>query len=230
MSRELDVLYVDNHVLAVAKPAGRPVAPDASGDESLLDIARAWIAREFEKPGAVFLGLVHRLDRPVSGVVVFGRTSKGASRLSAAFRERKAAKHYWGVSARRPSAESGVVEQWLAKDEARNVVRVARAGEPHALAARTRWRVVEVRGDRCLFAFEPETGRPHQLRVAAATLGCPLLGDLKYGARDPLPDASVALHARALEVAHPTRPEVLRLTARVPQLDAWRFDATADSG
>ncbi len=229
MTRELDVLYVDNHVLAVAKPAGLPVAPDASGDESLLDVARAWVAREFDKSGAVFLGLVHRLDRPVSGVVVFGRTSKGASRLSAAFRERTTAKHYWGVSARRPNAESGTLEQWLAKDEARNVVRVARAGEQGAREARTRWCVVEVRGDRCLLAFEPETGRPHQLRVAAATLGCPLLGDLKYGAREPLPDASVALHARALEVAHPTQPQVLHFTARTPQLDVWRFDATAES-
>jgi len=225
---DLDVLFVDNHVLAVAKPAGIPVAPDESGDESLLDLAREWVRREYAKPGEAFLGLVHRLDRPVSGVVVFGRTSKGASRLSASFRERSAVKHYWGVAARRPRGESGVVDQWLAKDEARNVVRVARAGDEGAQHAVTRWSVVEERDRRVLLAFEPETGRPHQLRVAAASLGCPLLGDLKYGAESALPDASVALHARALDIAHPTKPEQLHLVARVPSLDAWRFDATRE--
>lgn len=226
MKPALDVLYVDNHVLAVAKPAGIPVAPDASGDASLLDLAREWIRIEYAKPGEVFLGLVHRLDRPVSGVVVFGRTSKGASRLSAAFREHAATKRYLGVTARRPAVDSGTVEHWLAKDEARNVVRVVRAGTEGAQHAITRWRVVEERGGRCLLALEPETGRPHQLRVAAATLGCPLLGDLKYGAATALPDASVALHARELEIAHPTREETLRLVAPVPRTPWWDFAAT----
>ncbi len=221
----LEVLFVDNHVLAVCKPAGIPTAPDDSGDESLLDVARAWVRAEFAKPGEAFLGLVHRLDRPVSGVVVFGRTSKGASRLSESFRERAAKKSYLGVAARAPGADSGVVDHWLVKDEARNVVRVARETDAGAQRAITRWSVVEQRDGRVLLAFEPETGRPHQLRVAAASLGCPLLGDLKYGAREPLPDASVALHARALEIAHPTRGEPLRLVAPVPQLDVWRFEA-----
>jgi len=222
----LDVLHVDNHVLAVAKPAGLPVAPDASGDASLLDLAREWVRIEYAKPGEVYLGLVHRLDRPVSGVVVFARTSKGASRLSESFRERSALKHYWGVASRRPGADSGVVDHWLAKDEARNVVRVVREGEDGAQRAVTHWTVVEQRAGRFLLQFEPQTGRPHQLRVAASTLGCPLLGDLKYGAREALPDASVALHARALEIAHPTRPEVLHLVARAPPLDVWEFALT----
>jgi 23S rRNA pseudouridine1911/1915/1917 synthase len=221
----LDVLFVDNHVLAVAKPAGLLVAPDGSGDASLLELARAWVRAEFRKPGDAFLALVHRLDRPVSGVVVFGRTSKGASRLSAAFRERDARKSYLGVVARAPDADAGVVDQWLVKDPARNVVRVARETEPGAQRAITRWSVVERRDGRALLAFEPETGRPHQLRVAAATLGTPLLGDLKYGAAEPLPDGSVALHARSLELAHPTRAETLHLVAPVPTLAAWRFAA-----
>ncbi|MCY2961525.1 MAG: RluA family pseudouridine synthase [Planctomycetota bacterium] len=230
MKPPFEVLHVDNHVLAVAKPAGIPVAPDASGDASLLDLARAWVRAEFAKPGEAFLGLVHRLDRPVSGVVVFARTSKGASRLSESFRERSAVKHYWGVAARCPTTDAGVVDQWLVKDEVRNVVRVARASEDGALHAITRWSVVEERADRCLIAFEPETGRPHQLRVAAATLGCPLLGDLKYGAHGALPDASVALHARLLSIAHPTRPELLHLVAPAPALEIWSFDATRRPG
>lgn len=224
-SPALHVLFVDNHVLAVSKPAGMPVAPDESGDQSLLDVARAWVEREYAKPGAAFLGLVHRLDRPVSGVVVFGRTSKGASRLSESFRERAAEKRYLGVSASRPRGASGVVEQWLVKDTARNTVRVAREGGVGAQLAVTRWSVVEERDGRVLLALEPETGRPHQLRVAAAWLGCPLLGDLKYGAREALPDKSVALHAHTLSIAHPTLAEALNLVAPVPSLDVWRFDA-----
>jgi len=222
----LEVLFVDNHVLAVRKAAGIPTAPDESGDESLLDVARAWVRAEFQKPGEAFLGLVHRLDRPVSGVVVFGRTSKGASRLSESFRERDARKVYWGVVAAAPRGTAGVVEQWLVKDTARNVVRVAREGEDGAQRAVTRWRTLETRDDRILLEFEPETGRPHQLRVACASLGAPLFGDLKYGALTPLPDASVALHARSLEIAHPTLDSRLQLVARAPDLPAWRFEAT----
>jgi 23S rRNA pseudouridine1911/1915/1917 synthase len=218
----LDVLHVDNHVLAVAKPAGLLVAPDATGDPSLLELARAWVRAEFAKPGDAFLGLVHRLDRPVSGVVVFGRTSKGASRLSEAFRARDARKTYWGVVAAAPRGGEGVVDQWLAKDAARNVV----AGDPGAQRAVTRWRVLEERPGRALLELVPETGRPHQLRVACATLGTPLLGDVKYGARAPLADKSVALHARSLAIAHPTLPEPLDLVAPAPALDVWDFDST----
>ena len=224
--RPLEILHADNHVLAVRKPAGMPVAPDDSGDASLLELARAWVEREHEKPGAAFLGLVHRLDRPVSGVVVFGRTSKGASRLSAAFRERATRKLYWGVVARAPREATGVVEQWLVKDAQRNRVRVVPAGTPDARRAVTRWRRLEERGARCLLELEPETGRSHQLRLACVALGSPLLGDLKYGAREPLDDASIALHAWSLAIAHPTRAETLQLVARAPELDVWRFSAT----
>lgn len=224
---ELSVLYADNHLLAVAKPAGLPCVPDASGDESLLDRARAWVKREKAKPGAVYLGVVHRLDRPVSGVVVFARTSKAAARLSAAFKSRDVEKVYWGVSAEEPVAAEGMVEHWLVKDAQRNVVRAVATERPGALFARTRYRVLAREGAgrarRVLVELRPETGRPHQLRVALASLGCPLLGDLKYGARAPLPDKSIALHARELELPHPTRGEKIRVECGVPELDLWRF-------
>ncbi len=221
MKPALDVLHVDNHVIAVAKPAGVPTAPDASGDPSLLDLAREWVRIEFEKPGAAFLGLVHRLDRPVSGVVVFARTSKGAARLSAQFRERATRKVYWGVVAGRPAQREGLVEQWLVKDERANRVRAAPSGSAGAKQARTRWRVLAEGATRTLVELVPETGRAHQLRAACATLGLPLLGDLKYGATEPLPDASIALHARRLEIAHPTSGERLVLEAAPPRLAAW---------
>ncbi len=219
----LDVLYVDNHVLAVCKPAGLPIVPDSSGDASLLEQARDWIGAEFSKPGKVFLGVVHRLDRPVSGVVVFGRTSKGAARLSKAFAERGTTKVYWGVVAKPPSEESGSIEQHLWKDTERNRVHVVSPTQDGARSASTNWRLLEERG-RALLELIPETGRSHQLRVACATLGSPLLGDLRYGADRPLEDRSIALHAYSLTVPHPTRDVDLVIRTPPPDLDVWSFD------
>ncbi len=227
MSVALTVLLADNHLLAVAKPAGLPTVPDASGDESLLERAKEWVKREKHKPGAAFLGVVQRLDRPVSGVVVFARTSKAAARLTAAFRSREVEKIYWGVSAAEPSAAEGLLEQWLLKDHERNVVRALPHEREGAQLARTRWRVLARAGTgrehRVLLELRPETGRPHQLRVAAATLGCALLGDLKYGARSALPDRSIALHARELELPHPTRGARVRVECAPPELALWSF-------
>jgi 23S rRNA pseudouridine1911/1915/1917 synthase len=223
----LHVLHSDNHVLGVVKPAGVPTVPDASGDESLLDRAKAWVRAEFGKPGDVFLGVVQRLDRPVSGVLVFARTSKAAARLSEALRARSAEKIYWGIGEGEVREDSGLLEQWLEKDEAKNRVRAF--GTPRATAKRavTRWRVLARRPGRTFYEFLPETGRPHQLRVCAATLGTPLFGDLKYGARAPLPDASVALHARELAIAHPTLGKPLRLVAELPAIPIWESMAAS---
>jgi 23S rRNA pseudouridine1911/1915/1917 synthase len=221
----LHVLHSDNHVLGVVKPAGVPTVPDASGDESLLDRAKAWVRAEFEKPGDVFLGVVQRLDRPVSGVLVFARTSKAAARLSESLRARSARKIYWGVGEGEVREDSGLLEQWLEKDEAKNRVRAFETPRATARRAVTQWRVLARRPGRTYYEFAPETGRPHQLRVCAASLGTPLLGDLKYGARAPLPDASVALHARELAIAHPTLREPLRLVAAPPAIPIWEFMA-----
>jgi 23S rRNA pseudouridine1911/1915/1917 synthase len=224
--RELEVLFSDNHLLVVAKPACVPAVPDETGDESLYDAAREWVRREFAKEGDVFLGIVHRLDRPVSGVMVFARTSKSASRLSEQFRARIAHKTYWGVGGGEPRAAAGALSQWLVKDESTNRVRVL--DRPNALAkqAITRWRVLERKPGRTLYELTPETGRPHQLRVAAATLGTPLLGDLKYGASAPLPDKSIALHAVALELEHPTLKTRLSFRVPPPDVPAWKFELT----
>lgn len=219
------MLYVDNHVLALAKPAGWPCVPDASGDASLLEWGKAWVGAEFQKPGAVFLGVVHRLDRPVSGVVVFGRTSKGAGRLSAAFRSHAASKTYWAVVPGVPQPDSGEVRHALCKNTDRNFVQVVPPGTPGAKEAHTTYRLLERRAGAGLVELEPHTGRPHQLRVALASLGTPILGDRKYGAREPLPDQSIALHAVSLEVPHPTREETLRFLARPPQGPVWDWKA-----
>jgi len=223
LDRALHVLFSDNHLLVVAKPAGVPIVPDSSGDESLFDQARRWVEVTFDKPGRAFLGVVHRLDRPVSGVVVFGRTSKGAARLSAQFAETGVQKTYWGIMGRAPEEQEGTLKHWLHKDREANRVRVVAEGTPDAREAVTRWRQRALDGGRALIEFSPATGRSHQLRVAAATLGSPLLGDLKYGAADPLPDRSIALHAQSLGFEHPTRKEPMRFATPPPDLEVWNL-------
>jgi len=218
-------LYADNHLLAFAKPTGQPTVPDASGDPSLLDAARQWVATEFHKPGNVYLGVVQRLDRPVSGVVVFARTSKAAARLAAQFRDGSAEKRYLAIGEAAGgvaplAGANGLLRQWLEKDRDRNIVQPWPRPATGRLEAVTAWEVLARRERELLFQFLPQTGRPHQLRVAAASLGVPLLGDLKYGARRPLPDRSVALHAVSLSLDHPTRGERLTITAPLPG-GAW---------
>ncbi len=221
------VLHVDNHVLALHKPAGLPCVPDSSGDESLLDWGKYWLAQEFGKPGNVFLGVVHRLDRPVSGIVIFGRTSKGASRLSDSFRRHDLVKTYWAVTGKAPQPAQGELKQWLCKDTKRNTVRQVAGEGDGAKLAHTSYRTLASRGSCRLMELIPHTGRPHQLRVAMASLGTPLMGDLRYGASSPLPDRSVALHAVQLRIPHPTLSDPLALVCPPPELDAWGFEGLA---
>jgi 23S rRNA pseudouridine1911/1915/1917 synthase len=224
---ELEVLLCDNHLLAVAKPAGLPIVPDKSGDESLLEQAKTWVAREFDKPGEAFLGVVHRLDRPVSGVVLLARTSKAAARLSDQFRTGEAEKEYRALGEGRPEHPRGVLEQWLLKDSDRNVVAAVAPGVEGAKRSVTRWDVsgeVEAEG-RTLTCFDvrPKTGRAHQIRVALSSIGCPILGDMKYGAVGPLSDRSIALHAAVLTIQHPTRKEPVRIECAPPDRPWWRL-------
>jgi len=180
------------------------------------------VAVEYDKPGRVFLGVVHRLDRPVSGVVAFARTSKAAGRLTAQFKTRAVKKTYLAVAEGEPDAEEGTVEAWLRKDRARNRVTSHRQEVAEAKRAVTRWRVTKRSADRTHYELIPETGRSHQLRVAAKSLGTPLVGDLKYGASAPLPDQSIALHAHALELDHPVTKERLRFVVDPPAKDWWK--------
>jgi 23S rRNA pseudouridine1911/1915/1917 synthase len=218
----IQLLHADNHLVAAAKPAGLPTVPDETGDRSLLDEVREWIRVTAGKPGNVFVGVVHRLDRPVSGAVLFARTSKAASRLSDAWRTRSVEKSYLGVVAGRIPTSQGEVELWLVKDERRNVVCRVPASQPGAKRALARYAVLDERRGMTLVELTPLTGRSHQLRVLCQSLGAPLLGDLKYGADRPLPDASIALHARRLAFPHPVGKHEVVISCEPPDREWWR--------
>lgn len=221
MKREPSVLYEDNHLLGLNKPATMATVPDESGDESLLDWGKQYLKTRYAKPGAVFLGVVQRLDRPVSGAIVLARTSKAAARLTQHLREKTASKQYWALVEGEPTQSSGAIEHYLWKDEAKNRVHVVGANTAGAKLAQTRWRLLARLGAWSWLELEPLTGRSHQLRVACAKLGTPIAGDLKYGARQALEDASIALHARELAFPHPTRMERIRLQAPPPAQAPW---------
>lgn len=197
------VLYVDNHLLVLDKPAGMLSQGDATGDLSLLDWGKAYLKAEFDKPGNVFLGLVHRLDRPTSGVMVFARTSKAASRLSAAVRERRLQKTYLALCCREPSAAQGLLEDWLLPGRDGGSSRIVAEGTAGAQHAALRWQLLgsDAAGALCEIALL--TGRKHQIRAQFAHRGAPLRGDSRYGADRPYRPGAIALHASRLAFPHP---------------------------
>jgi len=206
----MDVLYLDNHLLVVRKPAGMLVQGNHTGDENLLDVGKAFIKEKFNKPGNVFLGLVHRLDRPVSGVVAFARTSTSARRLSEQFRKRTVEKLYWAVVEGK-APESGTLVDYLARRQTKSRV----VDNDHDRGQRA-----ELSFERLVYAdglswlkVNLGTGRHHQIRVQFAHSGYPLLGDFKYGSRKKFPNRSFALHARSLTLAHPTKKEPMTFEA-----------------
>jgi len=222
----IDIIYEDNHLLGILKPAGLLVQGDRTGDRTALDLAKAYIKEKYGKPGKVFLGPVHRIDRPVSGVVIFARTSKAASRLVKAFHDRRVHKSYLAVVAGPMPAVEDTIDGYIARDHNRS--RLVLEGVERAKAARLTYRVVDGQGGLSLVEVVPETGRHHQIRVQLAGEGAPVVGDIKYGAPEPLPDRLIALHAQALEVPHPVRDDTVTIRA-LPDLDVppWKqFAAT----
>lgn len=211
----LEVLYEDNHCLAVSKPARVLTMGDASGERTLLDLAKGYVRQKYAKPGAVFLGVVHRLDRPVSGVVLFARTSKAAARLSEQFRERSVEKVYRAVVEGTPPEREAVLQDWLWKDAGRNATQVVREGTPGAQQAALVVKRLRAASGRSLVEVRPVTGRSHQIRVQLASRGWPVLGDVKYGSEARL-GGGIALHAASLTFNHPTKNEPITVTAAEP--------------
>jgi 23S rRNA pseudouridine1911/1915/1917 synthase len=218
-----EVLFEDNHCIAVVKPAGIPVQGDKSGDKSLLELVQQDLKTRHNKPGEAFIGLVHRLDRPVGGVVIFGKTSKGASRLSEQFRTHRVTKTYWAVVEGAPKQREGSVTQWILKDRRTNVAEAFDHEVPGSKLAELTYRVLAEHGGRSLVEVTPKTGRSHQIRLAMRSLGCPIVGDVKYGAAKPLEDgSSIALHAVALAFFTPVGDELMTIQSR----PVWDFIPT----
>jgi 23S rRNA pseudouridine1911/1915/1917 synthase len=210
----LNVLYEDNHLLAVEKPARLLVAPDETGDESLLDRARDYLRRVGNKPGNVYVGLVHRIDRPVSGVVLFARTSKAASRLSDQFRTGSVQKQYIAAVRGIVPASADLVD-WLLKDTETNLVRSVARGHAGAKESQLTFRRRKQIGHVALLEVEPVTGRSHQIRVQLATAGFPIEGDVKYGGTAGW-EGAIALHAWKLTIQHPTQQQPIVITCPLP--------------
>ncbi len=220
MILNLKILFIDNHLIAVHKPAGLLVQGDSSGEPSLLDLTKEWLKNKFNKPGNVYLGLLHRIDRPVSGVVLFARTSKAASRISHQFREREVRKIYRAVAQGKLLPESGKLEHYLKKERSLKAT-VFPKPAPHAQRAELSYRTLQILDKACILEIELMTGRFHQIRAQLAFSGCPILGDLKYRSTVKLRDNRIALFARSLEFAHPVSGEPMCIVADPPR--GWPF-------
>jgi 23S rRNA pseudouridine1911/1915/1917 synthase len=217
------VLYEDNHLIAVSKRAGVLVQSDQTGDVPLLDLLKVYIKEKYDKPGEVFLGTVHRLDRPVSGLVLFARTSKALERMNELFRSRNVQKTYWAAVGKQPPAEEGTLRHWLVKNEANNTVKAFNRETPGSQHAELDYKLVGRQEDLYLLEVNPLTGRPHQIRVQLASMGCPIAGDLKYGYPKANADGSILLHSRTLAFVHPVKKEPLRIQAPLPDSAGWKL-------
>jgi 23S rRNA pseudouridine1911/1915/1917 synthase len=215
------VLFSDNHLLVVNKAPGVLVQGDSTGDKPLVELAKDYIAKEFNKPGAVFLGVVHRLDRPVSGIVVLARTSKALERMNELFRSRQTAKTYWALVKKKPPKQEDTLIHWLQKDSSKNKTTAFMKERPGALRAELNYKILEPIQDHWLLEINPITGRPHQIRVQLACIGCPIRGDLKYGYPEANTDASINLHARRLSFTHPVKKEIVTFEAPLPNEEFW---------
>lgn len=216
------ILYEDNHLIVVNKRAGEIVQGDRTGDECLAETLKAFLAGRDNKPGKVFIGIPHRLDRPVSGICVFAKTSKALERMSEMFRNGEVRKIYWALCCNAPEPSSGTLSDWLIRNKKLNKSFVARNSERNqgAKLARLTYRLIDTTQRYFLVEVNLLTGRHHQIRCQLANLGCIIKGDLKYGAPRSNPDGGISLHARVIQFIHPVRKIEIDLSAPVP--DSWK--------
>lgn len=215
-------LYEDNHIIIVSKQSGEIVQGDKTGDKPLSETVKDYIKVTHAKPGNVFLGVVHRLDRPVSGVVVFAKTSKALSRLNDMFRTGDVHKTYWAIVQNRPPQDEGVLTDWLVRNEKQNKSYVRKSEGVGAKKAILEYRVVGASDRYTLVEVNLKTGRHHQIRCQLANIGCTIKGDLKYGARRSNPDGSISLLARKVEFVHPVSKQPISVVAPLPDDNLWQ--------
>jgi 23S rRNA pseudouridine1911/1915/1917 synthase len=222
-SIERQILYQDNHLIIVNKLPSQIVQGDKTGDEPLSEILKKYIKEKYNKPGEVFLGVVHRLDRPVSGIVLFARTSKALSRLNEMLKEREIKKIYWAVVKNPPPEKTGHLIHYLHRDEKKNKSFIVSESRKDAKKAELIYHLLKSSDNYHLLEVELLTGRHHQIRAQLAHIGCPVKGDLKYGFPRTNPDASIHLHSRRIEFLHPVNKEQIAFEAAPPDDPLWNY-------
>ena len=218
----MQVVYEDNHLIIVYKESGEIVQGDKTGDVPLSEVVKAYIKTKYQKPGNVFLGVVHRLDRPVAGLVVFARTSKALSRLNEMFRKGEVKKTYWAIVQQRPREETGELEHWLMRNEQQTKSYDYAKERPEAKTAVLKYQLIDTSERYTLLQVGLLTGRHHQIRCQLAAIGCPIKGDLKYGAKRSNADGSISLLAREIAFVHPVSKATVKVTAPFPKDNLWQ--------
>ncbi len=219
----MQVVYEDNHIIIVNKESGEIVQGDKTGDRPLADKVKAYIKEKYAKPGEVFLGVVHRLDRPVAGLVVFARTSKALTRLNDMFRNNEVHKTYWAITKQRPAEMEGMLTHWLVRNEKQNKSYAYDRERPNSKKAILKYKVVGASDNYTLIEVNLLTGRHHQIRCQLAKMGCPIRGDLKYGAKRSNPDGSISLLARSISFVHPVSKKTIFVEASLPSDNLWNM-------
>lgn len=219
----MTVVYEDNHLIIVNKTAREIVQGDKTGDTPLSETVKLYLKEKYQKPGNVFLGVTHRLDRPVSGLVLFAKTSKALTRLNEMFRTGQVKKTYWAIVRQRPPQEEGTLVHWLVRNEQQNKSYAYDKEKPGAKRAVLHYKLIGASDRYYLLEVQLETGRHHQIRCQLAKMGCPIKGDLKYGSPRSNPDGSICLHARQLRLEHPVSHEWVEVTAPVPHDALWNY-------
>ena len=215
------ILYEDNHLLIVNKLPSEIVQGDKTGDKTLLDDVKDYIKVKYNKPGAVYAGLIHRLDRPTSGIVMFAKTSKALSRMNKLFQEKVVKKTYWAVVSNDLKVESGLLENYLLKTEKNNKSRVTKPEQKGAKKATLSYQLIAKSKSYYLLEVKPKTGRHHQIRVQLSYIGNPIKGDVKYGYKRANQNRSIHLHARSIQFIHPIKKEEINITAQPPADVVW---------
>jgi 23S rRNA pseudouridine1911/1915/1917 synthase len=219
----LQVLYEDNHIIAVNKRPSDIVQGDKTGDAPLSDFVKQYIKDKYKKPGEVFLGTVHRIDRPVSGIVLFARTTKSLARLNEMFKSKEIQKTYWAIVKNRPAESEGHLVHYLRKNEAKNKSQAFTKEQPGTLKSELDYKILLSSDNYHLLEIKPLTGRHHQIRVQLSAIGCPIKGDVKYGFDRTNKDASIHLHARNVEFIHPVQKTNISITADPPDEVLWNY-------
>lgn len=218
----MTVLYEDNHIIVINKAAGEIVQGDKTGDKSLCDIMKQYLKEKYAKPGNVFIGLPHRLDRPVSGIVVLAKTSKALERLNRMFSEGAVKKIYWALTKGKPIPSEGELVSWIVRNEKMNKSFSHAKEVSGSKRAVLHYKHIAASQNYNLIEVELKTGRHHQIRCQLSSIGCPIKGDLKYGAQRSNPDGSISLHARYIEFIHPVSKELIQITAPLPADRLWQ--------